>query len=76
VIVGYLLARYRTASGLSQRALGAKAHVRQALISEIETGKKSTTLLSTAERLAEALGISLEKLLREEKPDPHTALYA
>lgn len=75
VILGYLLKRYRDDSGMSQRALGKKANVRPALISEIETGKKQNTLLSTAERLAKALEISLEKLLREDSLDPYAAWH-
>ena len=66
MIVGYLLKRYRTQQGLSQRALGRQAAVRQAEISLIENGKKKDILLAKAERLAQVLGISLEQLLKED----------
>ena len=73
MIVGYLLKRYRNERGLSQRALGRLANVRWALISELENGKKPDTLLGTAERIAAALGVSLEKLLRDDVEDPRAA---
>ena len=74
MIIGYLLKRYRNKSGLSQRALSQKAAVRQAEISLIENGKKKDILLAKAERLAQALGISLEALLKDSNSGPSAAL--
>lgn len=74
--LGYLLRRYRQERGLTQRALGRKAQVRQALISELESGRKKDTMSQTLVRLAEALEISLGQLLGKETPDPYAAPYA
>lgn len=68
--LGYLLKRYRKERGFSQRTLAAKAHVRQALISDLETGKKQDTLSRTLQRLAQALDVTLGDLLgQDSRPD-------
>ena len=70
----YLLKRYREDLGLSQRALAKKAGVRQATISNVETGKKKDVISRTALRLAQALGITVEQLHGQDvPPDPFMA---
>jgi transcriptional regulator with XRE-family HTH domain len=77
VTLGQRLKRFRTTNGMTQKELAARAGVRQALISELETGRKRDTLSRTLQRLADACGISLERLLGEDgcRPDPYTALH-
>lgn len=53
----------REAKGLTQQALGELADVRQATISEIESGKKQRVDLGILERLANALGVQPGELL-------------
>ena len=77
--LGPLLKRYRQAKGLSQRELGRQAHVRQALISELETGKSRDAHAQILLRLANVLGVTLLELLGEEsrsdqRYSPHTHL--
>jgi transcriptional regulator with XRE-family HTH domain len=78
VTLGRLLRRYRRQRGLTQAALAKKARVRQALISDLETGKQRDTLTQTMERLARALDVTLEDLLgknrrRDRRDRPGTA---
>lgn len=71
----YLLKRYRLERGLSQRQLAQLAHVRQATISNVETGKKKDVVSTTVLKLADALGITVGQLLGQDKPtDPFVAL--
>jgi transcriptional regulator with XRE-family HTH domain len=75
VTLGQRLKRFRHARGYTQKELAALTRVRQALISELETGRKHDTLGRTLQRLAEGLGITIERLLGEESthPDPRAA---
>jgi transcriptional regulator with XRE-family HTH domain len=60
--------RLRTAQGLSQEALAAAAGgLRQAAVSEIETGQGNPTF-TTLEFIAAALGVSIAELLAPPKP--------
>lgn len=53
---------------LSQQALGDRAGVRQATISELESGKAKRIDFATLEKLADALGVEPGALIeREEK---------
>ena len=68
-----LLKRYRLQRGLSQRELAQKAHVRQATISNVETGKKKDVLSGTVLKLARALEVTVEQLLGQDSTlDPYT----
>jgi len=60
---GRRLARHRKAQGLTQKALAAKAGYHQPSISAIENGSNDPRL-STVLRLARALKIRPEKLLK------------
>lgn len=55
--------RIRTAKKLSQGAIARKLEVHRAYISGIEHGKRNPTL-ATIEKIAGALGVSADELLR------------
>ena len=56
----------RTEKGLSQQALGDLAGVRQATISELESGKAQRIDFATLEKLADALGVEPGLLIERE----------
>ena len=57
------LKRIRTAKKLSQGAIGRKLNFHRAYISGIEHGKRNPTL-ATIQKLADALGVSADELLK------------
>jgi transcriptional regulator with XRE-family HTH domain len=57
------LRELREAAGLSQVALAERAGVRQATVSDLETGKSKGIDFATLEALADALGTTAEQLL-------------
>jgi len=59
--------RIREEIGLTQTELADAAGLRQATISQIETGRR-TPALSTVFKLASALGVSAGELLQESGP--------
>ena len=61
-----LLRQFREAKGLSQQALGDLAGVRQATISELESGKTRRVDLEILERLSIALGVEPGDLIERE----------
>lgn len=61
------LRELRTAKGHSQTALADLAGVRQATISELESGKAKRIDFATIEKLADALGVEPSELLEREK---------
>ncbi|KKT35248.1 MAG: hypothetical protein UW24_C0012G0053 [Parcubacteria group bacterium GW2011_GWA2_44_12] len=61
--LGKNLKRIRTAKKLSQGAIARKLNVHRAYVSGIEHGKRNPTL-ATIDRLAEALGVSVDQLLK------------
>ena len=61
---GKRLAYYRKKANMTQEALALEAELSQKHISEIERGVKTPTI-TTLERLAEALGISVAHLCSE-----------
>lgn len=60
------LRELRDDRGLSQQALGDLAGVRQATISELESGKAKRVDFSTLDRLAKALGVEPGLLLERD----------
>ena len=62
-MLGPRIRQARERKGWSQRELGRQAQVRQAIISELETGKKADTIGVILKRLARALGVSVDHLL-------------
>lgn len=61
--LGKNLKRIRTAKKLSQGAIARKLNVHRAYVSGIEHGKRNPTL-ATIDRLAEALNVSVDQLLK------------
>ena len=62
-MLGQRIRQARERKGWSQRALARQAGVRHAIISELETGKKTDTIGVILKRLARALGVSVDFLL-------------
>lgn len=62
------LRELRQARGWSQQELGERAAVKQATISELETGKTQRADFAVLDRLAGALQVSIGELL-EREPD-------
>lgn len=60
------LRRLRQAKGWRQVDLAKKARVTQALISQLEAGKKASPSVVPLLRIARALGVTLEELLEGE----------
>ena len=61
------LAHWRIRRGLSQRALGEQAGTSRVNVGRIETGGE--TRPSMARKLAEALGVKVDELLRQPPDD-------
>ena len=59
------LKHYREAAGLTQSELAKRVGVRQATISDLETGKSRRIELDLLEKLAKALGVKAAKLIAE-----------
>jgi transcriptional regulator with XRE-family HTH domain len=60
--LGERLRQLRAMKSLSQDELGQLANVPQSVISDVESGRPVTLSLDTAQRLAEALGVTLDSL--------------
>ena len=61
--LGERLKALRMARDWTQQDLSDRAGVRQPLISQLETGRKKDTLALIVQRLARALGVTVEELL-------------
>ena len=61
------LREYREKKGLSQAQLAKLAKVRQAAISDIETGKRRSVDLDALDRIAKVLGVNASTLLAEKR---------
>ena len=57
------LKRLRTARGLTQMALADRLRMKQPYLVELEAGRQSNPKLSTLQRLAKALKVSVGKLV-------------
>lgn len=57
------LRKYRERKGLSQAELAKLAAVRQAAISDIETGKRRSVDLDALDRIAKVLGVKAAMLI-------------
>lgn len=62
-----LLREVREARGLTQLALGERAGVRQATISEMESGRRQRVDLDILERLATALDVNASELIAHDR---------
>ena len=61
----------REAAGMSQQALAVSAGLSISVITQLEQGQKADPRISTVAALAQALGVTVDELLREEeKPAP------
>lgn len=60
------LRELRAKRGLSQQALGERAGVRQATISDLESGKSQRADFAVLDRLARALDVDIGDLLERE----------
>lgn len=60
------LRQYREKAGLNQFELAEIVGVRQATISDLETGKAKTLRLSLLESLADALGVDAKDLIHHQ----------
>ncbi len=60
--LGQRLRHLRELAGLSQNELAKRANVHRPLISVLESGKQRSVTLETAQRLAQALGVTLDFL--------------
>lgn len=65
--VGLNLQKLRRARGLTQEELSARADIHQTYLSGLEGGKRNPSLLLLA-RLADALEIGLEELVKRQPP--------
>ena len=64
VIFGQVIRRNRTKLGMSQEAFAEKAGIHRTYVSSIELGKVGISI-SIAQKLAEALGLRLSKVIQE-----------
>ena len=62
-MLGQRIMQARERKGWSQRELARQAGVRHAIISELETGKKTDTIGTILKRLARAPGVSVDHLV-------------
>jgi transcriptional regulator with XRE-family HTH domain len=60
---GDRLKRFRDSRGWSQRELAQRAGIPQPTIGYLETGRRSGLTVETARRIADALGISIDRLV-------------
>jgi transcriptional regulator with XRE-family HTH domain len=65
--LGERLRMYRLGKGWTQQELSQRSQVRQALISELESGNKRWTSAEMVLRLARAFEISVEQLMEGEQ---------
>jgi transcriptional regulator with XRE-family HTH domain len=61
--LGGRIKELRERRGWSQSELARRAHVRQALLSALETGRQPDTTGSVLRRLARTLGVSIDYLV-------------
>jgi transcriptional regulator with XRE-family HTH domain len=61
-------AQLRADKGLSQSELSRISGVKQGVISDIESGQTLAPRLDTAKKLADALGCSVDDLLKSDDP--------
>jgi transcriptional regulator with XRE-family HTH domain len=75
--LGERLRQLRTRRRWSQRELAERAGVRQALISQLESGKQQDTTSANVRKLAFALGVTVDYLTGYNDPDavPGTARF-
>ena len=65
--LGRNLRTLRTARSLTQEQLAERSGVGQPTISQLETGQRTSTTLTTLQQLAAGLGCAVEELVRQEE---------
>jgi len=60
---GERLKRFRESRGWSQRELAQRAGIPQPTVGYLETGRRSGLTVETARRIADALGVSIDRLV-------------
>ena len=66
--LGDRLRQLRDMKRLSQDELGQRANVPQSVIADVESGHQATVPLDIAQRLAEALAVTLDSLVGNGEP--------
>jgi transcriptional regulator with XRE-family HTH domain len=66
--IGERLKALRAAAGMSQQALAVAAGLSTSIVSQIEQGQKEDPRISTIQALAQALGVSVDELLKSSHP--------
>src|SRR5258707_1119851 len=66
--LGKRLKEVREAAGLSQQALAVRAGLSISVVSRLEQGAQDNPRLHTIKAIADALGVTVDDLLREERP--------
>ena len=61
---GEALRKFRLDAGLSQEELAARAELHRTYVGDVERGERNVSLVNM-ERLAEACGVRLSRVLRE-----------
>ena len=61
---GRAIKKYRTAAGISQEELAARAGIHRNYAGAVERGERNVAILNMA-RIAKGLGVPLSKLVRE-----------
>lgn len=67
IAIGDAVRRWRAVRGLSQRALAERAAIGYVIIARLELGQTDPRL-STLEKLAKALNVTVAELIREGRP--------
>lgn len=67
--LGELISLSRELKGWSLRELEKRSGVSNALLSQIETGRTKDPGFSTVVRIADALGVSIERAAKTARPD-------
>ena len=63
--IGKNIRRYRKKLGLSQDKLSKRAEVAYNTIVKIESGENQNPTIETAQKIAKALGVSMDDLIKE-----------
>ena len=75
-VLGQRIKQLRKSRGLSQEDLAEKASISAKYLSDLERGKRNPTF-STAEKIAEGLGVDLARLItgRDAEDDDEAAVF-
>ena len=74
-MLGKVIRDYRKARGMKQQTLAERAHIRQSEVSEIEHGTRANLTTELINRLAAALDVPVEELIKAAAADVPTPVY-